>query len=227
MIETFLITLFPNLLGREQELIRCFWQTVNMSVVAGIVSFGLGLILGVVLIVTRREGIMENSVIYNLLDKLINLFRSIPFIILMALLIPLSRMIMGSAIGVEGAYIPLIFGTVPFFSRQIESALSGIDKGLIEASAAMGFSPLEIIFKVYLKESVPSITRSCMITFVNLVGLTAMAGAIGAGGLGDYAVRYGHQNKMIDLIILTIILILFLISIIQVTGNFIIKKTTH
>ena len=123
---------------------------------------------------------MQNVVLYRIIDKAIDVIRSIPFIILMVLLIPVSRAIVGTGSGVKGAYVALIVGTVPFFARQIESVLADVDRGLIEASEAMGFSPVEMIFSVYLKESIPGITRVTMITFVSLVGITAMAGAIGA-----------------------------------------------
>lgn len=198
-----------------------------MLLVSGVIAFFLGLFFGVLLIVTKRDGILKNTLIYNFLDKAIDIIRSIPFIILMVLLIPVSRAIVGTGIGVTGSYVALIAGTVPFFARQIESVLADVDGGLIEASAAMGFSPLEIIFSVYLRESIPGITRVTMITFVSLLGITAMAGAIGAGGLGDFAIRYGYQMFYQDMIWVTIIIILLIISIIQFIGNVIIRKTTH
>ena len=145
----------------------------------------------------------------------------------MVLLIPVSRFIVGTGSGVTGSYVALIAGTVPFFSRQIETVLADLDYGLIEASEAMGFSPLEIIVGVYLKESIPGITRVTMITFVSLIGVTAMAGAIGAGGLGDFAIRYGYQMGYTDMSWITVLIILILISIFQFIGNFIIAKTTH
>lgn len=222
-----LYTIFPNLEKLQSELINCIWQTLQMLLVSGVISFFLGLFFGVILIATKRDGILKNTLIYNFLDKAIDIIRSIPFIILMVLLIPVSRAIVGTGIGVTGSYIALIAGTVPFFARQIESVLSDVDGGLIEASAAMGFSPVEIIFSVYLRESIPGITRVTMITFVSLLGITAMAGAIGAGGLGDFAIRYGYQMFYHDMTWATIIIILIIISIIQFVGNFIIRKTTH
>ena len=143
------------------------------------------------------------------------------------MIFPLSRMIVGTSIGVRGAIIPLIIGTVPFFSRQIETAVAEVDRGLIEASQAMGDSPMQTIFRVYLRESIPSIARVTMVTAVNLIGLTAMAGAVGAGGLGDFAIRYGHQRGMTDMIYASVIVILILVSIIQMIGNLIIHKTSH
>ena len=134
---------------------------------------------------------------------------------------------MGSAIGTKGAILPLIFGTVPFFSRQVETALAEVDDGLVEAAAAMGPSPVGIIFRVYLKESIPALTRVTTITVISLIGLTAMAGAIGGGGLGDFAIRYGHQRNQVDVTYVTVIILLVIVMILQGIGNLIIKKTTH
>jgi D-methionine transport system permease protein len=140
---------------------------------------------------------------------------------------PVSRFIMGTAIGVEGAIVPLVFGTVPFFARQIESALAEIDHGLIEAALSMGKSPLEIIFQVYLRESISGIARGTTITAISLLGLTAMAGVVGAGGLGDYAIRYGHDRNQTDVTYVTVLVLVFMVSIIQIIGNRIVKKNTH
>lgn len=222
-----LYSIFPNLEQLGSELLKCIGQTFQMLIVSGIAAFIFGLFFGVLLIVTKKGGILQKVFIYNFLDKAIDILRSIPFIILMVLLIPVSRAIVGTGIGVKGSYVALIVGTVPFFARQIESVLSDVDGGLIEASAAMGFSPVEIIFSVYLRESVPGITRVTMITFVSLMGITAMAGAIGAGGLGDFAIRYGYQMHKQDMIWATVLVILLIISFIQFIGNVIIKKTTH
>ncbi len=216
-----------NLETLSGELFKCFQQTLQMVAVSSIFFFIFGMFFGMILEVTKRGGIMQHVLVYRLLDKAIDVIRSIPFIILMVLLIPVSRAIVGTGIGVKGAYVALICGTVPFFARQVETVLSDTDRGLIEASEAMGFSPMEIIFKVYLKESIPGITRVTMITLVNLVGLTAMAGAIGAGGLGDFAIRYGYQMRKTDMTLLTVLIILGIVSVIQVVGNIIIKKTTH
>lgn len=219
--------IFPNLEQLGSELLKCMGQTFQMLIVSGVIAFFVGLFFGVLLIVTKKGGIMQNVIIYGFLDKAIDILRSIPFIILMVLLIPVSRAIVGTGIGATGSYVALIAGTVPFFARQIESVLADVDGGLIEASAAMGFSPVEIIFGVYLRESVPGITRVTMITFVSLMGMTAMAGAIGAGGLGDFAIRYGYQMHKPDMIWATVLVILLIISLIQFIGNVIVKKTTH
>ena len=177
--------------------------------------------------VTRPGGILENRVVYQILDKLINFIRSIPFIILLTAVMPLSRLIMGTAIYVRGAIVPLVFGTVPFFTRQVESALAQVDKGLVEAALAMGSSPLEIVFRVYLRESVAAIARGTTITLISLIGLTAMAGVVGAGGLGDFAIRYGHDRNMTDVTYVTVLVVFLLVSLIQFIGGRIVKKNTH
>ena len=219
--------LIPNVMVKIPKLIQSILETFQMMGWSGSISFVLGLFFGVVLIVTRKEGIMECHPVYWVLDKIINILRSIPFIILVPATLFLSRAIMGTGIGVKGAIIPLIIGTVPFFSRQIELALAEVDGGLIEAAQAMGDSPLQIIFRVYLKESIPAIARATTITFISLIGLTAMAGVVGAGGLGDFAIRYGHQRSEPDVIWGTILIILILVTIAQAIGDVIIKKTTH
>jgi ABC-type metal ion transport system, permease component len=226
-MQEILTKIMPNVFTKPADLYNSFLQTLYMMFASGIVSFLFGLILGVILIVTSPNGILKNKFIYTLLDNLVNIFRSIPFVILLAALIPLTRAIMGSAIGTKGALLPLVFGTVPFFTRQIESALAEVDKGLIEAAESMGSSPTEIIFRVYLRESFPGIIRATQITFISLIGLTAMAGAIGGGGLGDYAIRYGHQRGQTDVTYITVLIILLMVSLIQGIGSLLIKRTTH
>ncbi len=219
--------LLPNLDRLSGELIKSIEQTATMIAVSGTIAWVLGITIGVLLVVTKKDGILENRALFTFFDRAIDIIRSIPFIILIVLLIPLSRFLVGTGSGVTGSFVALIFGTVPFFARQIESVLSDMDDGLIEASEAMGFSPTQIIFGVYLKESIPGITRVTMITFVSFVGLTAIAGAIGAGGIGDFAIRYGYQMGYRDMIWLTVLIILATISIFQFCGNFIIRRTTH
>ncbi len=217
----------PNLLDLGDDLLISLLQTLQMFIVAGSISFLLGLTIGVVLTVTKRDGILENVILYNIVNKCIDILRSVPFLILMILLIPVSRAVVGTAIGVEGAYVALIFGTAPFLARQIETVLANIKYGLIETGVSLGFSPINIIFSIYLKESIPGIARVTAISLVSLLGLTAMAGSIGAGGLGDFAIRYGYQRGYTDMTWITVVIILILVSIIQGVGNIIVKKTTH
>ena len=226
-MKEFLHILLPNISAKPNELIEATLQTLNMMVLSGAISLLFGLIFGVMIVVTAPKGILRNAFIYNILDKLINVFRSIPFVILLAALIPFTRLVVGTAIGTKGAILPLVFGTVPFFTRQIESALHEVDNGLIEAAQSMGSSPIEIIFRVYLRESMTGIIRGVQITFISLLGLTAMAGAIGGGGLGDFAIRYGHQRNQTDVTYVTVIIILVMVSLIQGVGNRAIKKNTH
>lgn len=217
----------PNVMERLPAFGKAIGDTLIMVAWSGSIAFVLGLVLGVVLIVTRPGGILENKVLYQALDKVINFFRSIPFIILLTWVIPLSRAIMGTAIDVPGAIVPLVLGTVPFFSRQVESALAETDKGLVEAALSMGSSPMEIIFRVYLREGVAAIARATTITAISLVGLTAMAGAVGSGGLGDFAIRYGHDRGMTDVTWVTVIVVFILVSILQLFGNLVVKKNRH
>ena len=219
--------LLPNAIEKTPEIFKATGETLLMILVAGSISFITGLIIGVILVITRKGDILENKYIYYLLEKIINVTRAIPFIILLAAVIPLTRAITGTAIGIKGAFVPLVLGTIPFFARQIESALSEVDKGIIEAAESMGSSPIEIIFKVYLKESIPNIVRATSITFISLIGLTTMAGSVGGGGLGDLAIRYGYQRYQVDITFVTVIILLLFVNIIQGAGNIIIRKTTH
>ncbi|WP_157150641.1 methionine ABC transporter permease [Brachyspira sp. SAP_772] len=223
----FLNKVIPNVMNDLPKLYDSIIQTFIMLLYSGVVSFFVGGFLGILLIVTKRYGIMQNIIIYEVLSKLINFFRAIPFIILLAMLVPLTRFIMGTAIGVKGAILPLIFGTVPFFARQMESALSEVNPGLVEAAQSMGSSPIAIIFRVYLKESIAPIARGTTITAISLIGLTAMAGAVGAGGLGTYAIQSGYYRNKLDIIYVSVILLVILVGLIQALGNFIVKKATH
>ena len=219
--------LLPHIERLGPELVECFWQTATMVAVSGTIAWFLGVTIGVLLVITRKDGLWEKRWLFLFLDKSIDIIRSIPFIILIVLLIPLSRFLVGTGSGVTGSFVALVFGTVPFFARQIESVLSDLDDGLIEASQAMGFSIPQIVFGVYLRESIPGITRVTLITFVSFIGITAIAGAIGAGGLGDFAIRYGYQMGYRDMIWLTVIIILAVITIVQCFGQWIIRKTSH
>jgi D-methionine transport system permease protein len=226
-VDKWLKQLMPNVLAKIPELLKCLGETLVMMGISGGISFMLGLTFALMLTVTRKGDILQNIPLWTVLDKVINFFRSVPFIILIALLIPVTRAIVGTAIGVKGAVVPLVFGTTPFFTRQMESALAEIDRGSIEAAQSMGISPRGIIFRVYLKESVPGIIRGITITFISLVGLTAMAGAVGGGGLGDFAIRYGYQRFQTDITIVTVIILILIVTLIQALGTFLSKKALH
>ena len=226
-MQEFLNTYVGNVMAKLPDFYGSILDTLRMTGRAGAIAFVGGLFLGVVLTVTKEGGILQAKALYQVLDKIINFFRSIPFIILLAALIPLTRLISGTAIGVEGAIVPLVCGTIPFFARQIESALAEMDPGLVEAALSMGSSPVEIIFRVYLKECIPGIVRAVTITAISLIGLTAMAGAVGAGGLGDFAIRFGYQRNQTDVTLASILVLAGLVSVIQLAGNMAAKKHTH
>lgn len=219
--------IFPNASAKLPELWKSTLETLEMTGISGAFIFVLGMALGIILVVTKSGGLAENKVVYQILDKIVNLIRSIPFIILLFCLIPLSRLIVGTSLGIAGSIVPLVIGTVPFFSRQVETSLAGVDSGLVEAAKSMGCSKLGIIFRVYLKESIPSLVRGITITLINLIGLTAMAGAVGAGGLGNFAYVQGAQRSRDDIIWATVIILVIIVTLIQIIGDLIAKKNTH
>lgn len=219
--------LFPNVIEFASDFPQAISDTLLMLVISGLISVVIGILLAVIVVVTRKDGLKENQPIFWILDKIINLFRSIPFIILIPTVAVLSRALFGTTIGIEGALVPLVIGTAPFVARQMESAIMEIDPGIIEASIAMGLSTKEIIFDVYLRENIPGMIRGLTISFIALVGQIAIVGSVGAGGLGDMAIRYGLQRSMGDITFVVIILILILISIVQAIGDKLVEKTTH
>ena len=219
--------LFPNVIEFASDFPQAIIDTLLMLVISGLISVVIGILLAVIVVVTRKDGLKENQPVFWILDKIINLFRSIPFIILIPTVAVLSRALFGTTIGIEGALVPLVIGTAPFVARQMESAIMEIDPGIIEASIAMGLSTKEIIFDVYLRENIPGMIRGLTISFIALVGQIAIVGSVGAGGLGDMAIRYGLQRSMGDITFVVIILILILISIVQALGDKLVEKTTH
>ncbi|MBC2852086.1 MULTISPECIES: methionine ABC transporter permease [unclassified Cetobacterium] len=223
-MEEKLYSYLGNVIKYQDEMINAIGETLIMVGIAGTISTILGTIMGIVLVITRKGGILENSLINSILGKIINIFRSIPFVILLAALIPVTRFFMGTTIGLKGAIVPLIFGSAPFVARQIESALLSVDSGVIEAAYAMGSSPFEIIYRVLLREALPEIIYALIITTVSLIGFSAVAGTVGGGGLGDFAIRYGYQHFKTDIMVVTIIILITLITFIQWSGEKILKK---
>ena len=217
----------PNLASKLPDFYKALGDTLLMVLWSGAISFVLGLALGVLLIVTRPGGILEHKILYQIVDKLVSLFRSIPFIILLTWVMPITRALVGTVLYVRGAIVPLVFGSVPYFTRQVQSALAELDPGLIEAAESMGSSPSEIIFRVYLKESIAALARGTTITIISLLNLTARAGVAGAGGLGDFAIRYGHDRNMADITNVTVFVLVLLVCIIEFVGGRVVKKNTH
>ncbi len=226
-MQEILTNLLPNLTDKWYDFLQAIVDTLVMEAWAGGIGFVFGFTFGIILTVTKKGGILENAVVFKTLDTLTNLFRSIPFIILLTALMPLSRALMGTAIYVRGAIVPLVFGSVPFFTRQVQSALAQTSDGLVEAAESMGLDPFDIITRVYIRESIGPLARATTITAISLLGLTAMAGVVGAGGLGDFAVRYGHDRNMKDITWATVIVLVIAVSILQLIGDSIAKKNTH
>lgn len=219
--------LIPNVLDYSERFFTSCTQTLQMFAIAGIFTFLFGMLFGVVLTVTKRGGIRENRVIYYIVEIFTNVFRSIPFIILLIFLIPFTRALVGTAIGVKGAVVPLIFGAVPFFTRQVETALANVDDGKIEAARSMGSGTFGLIFRIYLHEAVPELVRVTTITAISLIGLTTMAGAVGAGGIGSFAINYGQNLNHQDIVNVCVVILLAFVCVLQTLGNFFSKKTTN
>ena len=194
-------------------------QTLIMVFFSTLFSFILGAPLGVLLCITAEGNLMPRPVLNQLIDRVVNVLRSFPFIILMILLFPFSRLIIGTSIGTAATVVPLSIAAAPFVARVIENALLEIDRGVIQAALAMGSSTMEIIFKVMIPEALPPLVAGITLTIINLIGYSAMAGAIGGGGLGDLAIRYGYQRFRSDIMLAAVIVILVMVELIQFIGT--------
>jgi D-methionine transport system permease protein len=199
-------------------------ETLEMVFVSTTFSVILGFIPAIILTLTANDGLKPNKIIYSILDFIINTLRSFPFIILMVIVIPLTRLIAGKSIGTEAAIVPLTIAAAPFVARVIESSLREVDKGVIEAAKSFGASNTQIIFKVMLKEAIPSIMSGITLTIISIVGYSAMGGALGAGGLGDVAIRYGYQRYQIDYMVVTCIILIIVVQLLQFLGNYFYNK---
>lgn len=198
-----------------------------MTFLAGFFGFVIGLPLGVILFLTRKGQFLENTTINRVLSFLINIFRSIPFIILIVWMIPFTRAIVGTSIGVSAALVPLSVGAAPFIARLVENSLLEIPEGLIEAARAMGAKPLQIVTKVLLPEALPSLINTATITLITLVGYSAMGGAVGAGGLGQIGYQYGYVGYDTFIMNVVLVLLIIIVFIIQFIGDFLSKKFNH
>lgn len=205
-------------------MIQAVGQTVHMVFFSTLFASILGFILGIVVTVTSPKGLKPNKIIYNVLDLIINVLRSFPFIILIVFIIPLTRAIVGTPIGEAAAIVPLTIAAAPFVARIIESSLKEVDSGVIEAAKSFGASNTQIIFKVMLKEAVPSIISGLTLTIINIIGYSAMAGSVGAGGLGKVAISYGYQRYQTDVMIVTVIILIIMVQGLQSLGNYLYKK---
>ncbi|AYC71194.1 methionine ABC transporter permease [Lactiplantibacillus plantarum] len=220
-------TLIPNVLQMKAEFIQATLETLYMTAVSALVAGILGLGLGVLLVVTQPQGILADGPSYQILDKLTNLLRSVPFIILLAVISPLTSYLVGTTVGTMASLVPLVFGIFPFYARQVQNALLDVDQGIVEAAQSMGSSPMAIIFRVYLKEGLPDLIRVSIVTVISLIGLTTMAGAIGAGGLGDIAISIGYARFENDVTFVAMIIILILVFAVQLFGDWLVKSVSH
>ncbi|HAP96293.1 methionine ABC transporter permease MetI [Epilithonimonas hominis] len=202
-------------------------ETIVMTLVSGFFGFILGLPTGIFLFLTRKDQLLENKISHQIVSIIVNIFRSIPFIILIVWMIPFTRTIVGTSIGVSAALVPLSVGSAPFIARLVENSLLEIPSGLIEAARAMGAKPLQIIRKVLLPEALPSLINNVSITLITLVGYSAMGGAVGAGGLGQVGYQYGYIGYDFAVMNSVLILLIVLVFIIQITGDFLSKKFNH
>ena len=205
------------------EWLPIIWQatieTFQMGGISLLISVLIGIPLGILLVVTRKNQPLQNVFVYQLLNILINILRSIPFIILLFFILPFTKLIVGTTIGVRGVIVPLVLYTAPYIARLMETALMEVDSGIIEAYTAMGVKKRHIIWHVLLREARPSMILGLTIATVSLIGATAMAGLVGAGGLGDLAYRFGHLRYEVDVMYATVLILIILVQLIQSIGN--------
>ncbi|RDY23878.1 ABC transporter permease [Romboutsia maritimum] len=205
-------------------LLKALLQTMYMIIVPTIIATVVGIIVAIILVVTKQDGLKPNKTIYKILDFIVNTLRSFPFMILIVALIPITRLIVGTSIGENAAVVPITIGSAPFIARIIESALNEVDKGLVEAAKSFGATKKQIIFKVMIKEAMPSIISGITLSIISILGYTAMAGAVGAGGLGNVALTYGHLRFDTAVMIYTVVTLVILVQIIQGIGNLVYRK---
>jgi D-methionine transport system permease protein len=213
---------FENI--RWPEITKATNDTLTMLGVTMVFTVIIGLIVGIVLFLTSSGQMLQNRIVYSILSFIVNILRSIPFIILMILIMPMTKMLVGQSWGVKGAIPPLIVAAAPFFARLVEASLREVDRGVIEAAQAMGASRWRIIWSVLLRESRTGLLAAITITAVTLVGYTAMSGVIGGGGLGDLAIRYGYQGYKLDLMLVTVAILIIMVQILQMVGDALVRR---
>lgn len=207
--------------------LSALWQTILMVVFSCAVAIVLGLPLGILLLMTKPGHILSLSSVNKILGLAINVVRSIPFIILMVAIIPLTRLIIGTSIGTAAAIVPLTLSATPFMARIFESAFEQVQWGLIETAQSMGATNMQIIYKILIPSAMPTIIRGITLTLITLVGYSAMAGVVGGGGLGDLAIRYGYQRFNVEVMLFTIVVLVLLVQFIQFLGDWIARRITH
>lgn len=206
-------------------LLPALWETVYMTGVSTLLAVLLGLVPAIILVLTDKNGLSPHPALYRVLDIIINTLRSFPFIILMIVLFPLTKIIVGKSIGTTAAIVPLTIGAAPFVARLIENSLKEVDQGVIEAAQAFGATNLQIVFRIMMVEALPGIIAGITLTLITLVGFSAMAGAVGGGGLGDVAIRYGYHRFNTDVMLVTVLVLIALVQCFQLVGDYLYKKT--
>ena len=207
--------IFPNVAHIWPQFVQSIWETIYMTFWSSLIDGILGLGIGILLVITQEGGIAEDGNVYSLVDKVVNLLRSIPFIILLAVMFPITNFIVHTTVGTTAALVPLVVGIFPFYARQVQNALLEIDPQVIEAARSMGSGNLEIIFRIYLREGLPDLIRASIVTVISLIGLTTMAGAIGSGGLGDVAISIGYARYQNDVTVAAMLVILIMVFIVR------------
>lgn len=220
----FLATFFDNY---GMLLAQGTWDTLLMTIVSTFSAYVIGIPLGVLCVLTSPKGLMPHRIFNMVLGWIINIGRSIPFIILLVALIPFTRFIVGTSLGVPGAIVPLVISAAPFIARMVEQSIEEVDGGLVEAAQSFGANTWQIVYKVFLREALPSLVRGFAIVFITILGYSAMAGCVGAGGLGDIAIRYGYQRYQDDVMIATVIILIVIVQIVQSACNFAARKMEH
>lgn len=220
----FLATFFDNY---GMLLAQGTWDTLLMTIVSTFFAYVIGIPLGVLCVLSSPKGLMPHRIFNMVLGWIINIGRSIPFIILLVALIPFTRFIVGTSLGVPGAIVPLVISAAPFIARMVEQSIEEVDGGLVEAAQSFGANTWQIVYKVFLREALPSLVRGFAIVFITILGYSAMAGCVGAGGLGDIAIRYGYQRYQDDVMIATVIILIVIVQIVQSACNFAARKMEH
>ena len=220
----FLATFFDNY---GMLLAQGTWDTLLMTIVSTFFAYVIGIPLGVLCVLTSPKGLMPHRIFNMVLGWIINIGRSIPFIILLVALIPFTRFIVGTSLGVPGAIVPLVISAAPFIARMVEQSIEEVDGGLVEAAQSFGANTWQIVYRVFLREALPSLVRGFAIVFITILGYSAMAGCVGAGGVGDIAIRYGYQRYQDDVMIATVIILIVIVQIVQSACNFAARKMEH
>ena len=208
-------------------LLDSLWETLVMVGVSGSVAALLGVPLGVLLVITERDSLIPNVPVNRVVGAIVNAVRSTPFIILLVAIIPFTRLVVGTSIGTVAAIVPLTLAATPFVGRIVENALREVDRGLIEAAQAMGATPFQIVLKVLIPEALSAIIGGLTITLVSLIGYSAMAGAIGGGGLGDLGIRYGYQRFLPEVMLAVVVVLIALVQLIQYAGHRLARRVNH